>query len=208
MGNIEIIFSRICSTSSRVKRTLRPLTFSRWLLLAASASIALALSLSATQQSGDVTYKASGQSGKASKAAAKASKNLDVVDGVSVVRPEALANGLDSSGGEKPIIIQVGFRKLYEQAHIPGSEYFGPGSEEDARQQLEKRVQPLPRTKLIVLYCGCCPWDHCPNVKPAYNLLRSLGFTNVKVLYIANNFGDDWVNKGYPTARGSEKGNQ
>jgi hypothetical protein len=25
-----------------------------------------------------------------------------------------------------------------------------------------------------------------------------MGFTNVKVLYIAQNFGADWVNKGYP----------
>jgi len=24
----------------------------------------------------------------------------------------------------------------------------------------------------------------------------------VKVLYIADNFGSDWVNKGYPTAKG------
>ncbi len=29
-----------------------------------------------------------------------------------------------------------------------------------------------------------------------------MGFTNVKVLYIADNFGANWVNHGYPTARG------
>jgi hypothetical protein len=29
-----------------------------------------------------------------------------------------------------------------------------------------------------------------------------MGFTNVKVLYIADNFGADWVNKGYPVAKG------
>jgi len=29
-----------------------------------------------------------------------------------------------------------------------------------------------------------------------------MGFTNVKVLYIADNFGADWVDKGYPTAKG------
>jgi hypothetical protein len=29
-----------------------------------------------------------------------------------------------------------------------------------------------------------------------------MGFTNVKVLYIANNFGADWVEKGYPVAKG------
>ncbi len=60
----------------------------------------------------------------------------------------------------------------------------------------------LPKDKQIVLYCGCCPWNRCPNVGPAYKRLHDLGFTNVKVLYIANNFGDDWVNKGYPAVKG------
>jgi hypothetical protein len=29
-----------------------------------------------------------------------------------------------------------------------------------------------------------------------------LGFTQVKVLYIAENFGDNWVNQGYPVVKG------
>jgi len=33
-------------------------------------------------------------------------------------------------------------------------------------------------------------------------LLHSMGYTNVKVVYMANDFGTDWVNKGYPVARG------
>jgi hypothetical protein len=28
-----------------------------------------------------------------------------------------------------------------------------------------------------------------------------MGFSNVKVLYIANNFGTDWLDKGYPTVK-------
>ena len=106
------------------------------------------------------------------------------------------------SGKEKPLLIQVGSHVLYTQAHIPGSEYIGPGSTEAGIQQLRKRVEGLPHTKLIVLYCGCCPWGHCPNVKPADDKLAAMGFTKVKVLYLANNFGADWVDKGYPTAKG------
>ena len=60
----------------------------------------------------------------------------------------------------------------------------------------------LPKNAAIVLYCGCCPWGHCPNVHPAYLLLHTLGYTNVKVIYVTNDFGADWVNKGYPVARG------
>ena len=109
---------------------------------------------------------------------------------------------LQASGKEKPLLIHVGSHVLYGQAHIPGSEYIGPAASEAGLQQLRKRVEPLPRTKFIVLYCGCCPWNHCPNVKPADDALHAMGFTNVKVLYIANNFGTDWVDKGYPTAKG------
>jgi hypothetical protein len=29
-----------------------------------------------------------------------------------------------------------------------------------------------------------------------------MGFTNVKVLYLASNFGADWTDKGYPVERG------
>jgi len=118
------------------------------------------------------------------------------------ITPEDLVKRLQMSSKEKPLLIHVGSHVLYGQAHIPGSEYIGPGASEAGLAQLRKRVESLPRAKFIVLYCGCCPWSHCPNVKPADDALRALGFTNVKVLYIANNFGTDWVDKGYPTAKG------
>ncbi len=119
-----------------------------------------------------------------------------------LINPEELVKILQSPQGEKPLMIQVGSHVLYEQAHIPGSEYVGPASYESGIQQLRKRVEALPRRKFIVVYCGCCPWSHCPNVKPADDALRALGFTNVKVLYIPENFGANWVAKGYPVAKG------
>ena len=106
------------------------------------------------------------------------------------------------AGKEKPLMIQVGSHVLFTQAHIPGSEYIGPASTDAGLQQLRQRVASLPKTKSIILYCGCCPWGHCPNVKPAFDALKAMGFSNLKVLYIPNNFGADWVNKGYPTAKG------
>ena len=118
-----------------------------------------------------------------------------------LINPADLVNTIQT-GKEKPLMIQVGSHVLYSQAHIPGSEYIGPASSEAGLQQLRQHVSSLPRNKAIVLYCGCCPWSHCPNVKPAYDALMALGFSNVKVLYILNNFGTDWVDKGYPTARG------
>jgi thiosulfate/3-mercaptopyruvate sulfurtransferase len=119
-----------------------------------------------------------------------------------LVNPDQLFKILQSAKSEKPLLIQVGSHVLYTQAHIPGSEYIGPASSETGLQSLRKRVESLPRNKFIVLYCGCCPWSHCPNVKPADDALRAMGFTNVKVLYIADNFGTDWVEKGYPVGKG------
>lgn len=118
--------------------------------------------------------------------------------------PEELVAILNakSSKAPKPLLLQVGSHMLYLQAHIPGSEYVGQGNTADGLWHLANRVSKLPKNTAIVLYCGCCPWNHCPNVNPAYEALEKLGFTNVKVLYIANNFGMDWVDKGYPVAKG------
>jgi len=119
-----------------------------------------------------------------------------------LMQPEELARTVQSSKSDKPLILQVGFHVLYLQAHIPHAEYVGPTSGAEGLQQLRKRVAALPHSQPIVLYCGCCPWSKCPNVNPAYKELRDMGFTNVRVLYIADNFGKDWVDKGYPVAKG------
>jgi rhodanese-related sulfurtransferase len=118
------------------------------------------------------------------------------------IEPEALARILRAHAGEKPLIFQVGVRFLYKEAHIAGAEYIGPALKDEGLAQLRQRVRSLAHNKAIVLYCGCCPWDRCPNVQPAYEALQALGFTQVKVLHIEHNFGTDWVNKGYPTAKG------
>jgi thiosulfate/3-mercaptopyruvate sulfurtransferase len=119
-----------------------------------------------------------------------------------VINPDELAKILQSSKGEKPLLIQVGFHVLYLQGHIPGSEYIGPASDAPTLQKLRDRVQTLPRNKFIVIYCGCCPWDHCPNLKPAHDALLALGFTNVKALHIPDNISTNWRDKGYPWAKG------
>jgi thiosulfate/3-mercaptopyruvate sulfurtransferase len=119
-----------------------------------------------------------------------------------LLQPEEFVQMLRSSGGEKPLVLQVGSHILYAEAHIPGSEYVGAGGQDAGLQALRDRVKGLERSGFLVIYCGCCPWNKCPNIRPAYRELHALGFTHVKVLYIADNFGADWVNKGYPVARG------
>ena len=119
-----------------------------------------------------------------------------------LIQPEDLNRLLQTHGAERPLMLQVGSHVLFAQAHIPGSEYAGAGSQDAGLQQLRARVGPLPRKTFIVLYCGCCPWNRCPNVGPAYKALTDLGFTHVKVLYLADNFGADWADKGFPVETG------
>jgi hypothetical protein len=119
-----------------------------------------------------------------------------------LMQPAALVKLLQSHETEKPIVLQVGSRVMFGQAHIPGSVYAGPGSQPDGLRLLESKVVSASKNKLMVIYCGCCPWTKCPNIAPAYKRLRELGFTNVKAVYFAHNFGDDWLAKGFPVAQG------
>jgi thiosulfate/3-mercaptopyruvate sulfurtransferase len=118
-----------------------------------------------------------------------------------LIQPAELAAELESSSVPKPLILHVGFRTMYDQSHIPGSDYAGPGNMPAGLRVLSDRVAALPKETSIVIYCGCCPWSSCPNIAAAYGTLHGLGFTNVKVLYIADNFGTDWVDKGYPATK-------
>jgi hypothetical protein len=118
------------------------------------------------------------------------------------ITPQALVRVMQSNQRSKLLILNVGPRVLYAQAHIDGAEYIGPTSNPRGIELLRQRVKSVPKNKEIVLYCGCCPWDRCPNVRPAFAELKKLKFTNVKVLHIVNNIGTDWVEKDYPTARG------
>ena len=98
-----------------------------------------------------------------------------------------------------PVVIQVGFETLYRSNHISKSEYAGPASTAQGLESLRKRLSSVPRDADLVLYCGCCPFDKCPNTKPAFTLAKEMGFSKVKVLLIEKNLNDDWISKGYPT---------
>jgi thiosulfate/3-mercaptopyruvate sulfurtransferase len=123
----------------------------------------------------------------------------DVIPASALIRPADLAAEMK---GAVPTILQVGFSKLYQQAHIPGAIYAGPGRSDEGLANLRAQAGRLSRDAPLVIYCGCCPWNRCPNMGAAYTALKAMGFTHLKALYIADNFGQDWVDKGYPVVRG------
>lgn len=113
-----------------------------------------------------------------------------------------LAKKISGPPQTRPIVLQVGFKALYEGGHIPGAVFAGPASTSDGLAILKRVAAKIPRHKEIILYCGCCPWDKCPNLHPAYDALRSMGFSQLVVLLVPQNFAHDWIGQGFPVVRG------
>jgi thiosulfate/3-mercaptopyruvate sulfurtransferase len=120
-----------------------------------------------------------------------------VLQAADFVRELAAAKDANS-----PTIVYVGFRTLFEGAHIPDASFHGTASKEEGLAELKKWVAMLPRSANLVIYCGCCPFDRCPNIRPAYTALHEMGFTHVRVLVLPTSFAADWVEKGYPMQKG------
>lgn len=116
-----------------------------------------------------------------------------------LVQPKDVAADIKS-----PLLLYVGFPVLFRAAHIPGSVYAGPGSKTEGIEMLKKAVQGQPKNRAIVVYCGCCPWEKCPNMRPAFTALREMGYTNLKAMAVPENLKTDWTDKGYPIERRAE----
>jgi rhodanese-related sulfurtransferase len=119
----------------------------------------------------------------------------------SLAQPRELAAQLQAKGA-RPALIHVGFAVLYRGKHIPNSTYAGPANTAAGLQALRAAVANWPRDREIVVYCGCCPWDHCPNIKPAMEALKQMGFARAKALYTPTNLAADWFDHGYPAELG------
>src|SRR5271154_5932782 len=86
-----------------------------------------------------------------------------------LIQPAELAATL--KGGPKPVILQVGFKIMYDEAHIPGALYAGPAGKDDGIAVLKMAAVSIDKGQEVVIYCGCCPWEHCPNVAAAWRAL-------------------------------------
>jgi hypothetical protein len=92
-----------------------------------------------------------------------------------------------------PVIISVG-----PAATIPNSKGMGMVKEEPNLEKLKEELKKLPKDTKVVVYCGCCPYEHCPNVRPAIQALKEMKFTNYFLLDLPHNIRTDWIDKGYP----------
>jgi len=109
-----------------------------------------------------------------------------------LLAPADLAKVLDNPKEPQPVIFSIGL-----QAIIKGSIDIGPMTPKNLNT-LKEQLGKLPMHTQIVVYCGCCPFSNCPNVRPAMKLLKEMQFTNYKLLNLPKNVKVDWIDKGYP----------
>lgn len=120
-------------------------------------------------------------------------KNAEPWRADQLLEPADLAATISSSETKKPLIISIG-----PAATIKSSVGVGPASEAENIAKLEKLLSKEPKDRAIVIYCGCCPFNKCPNVRPAFTKLNEMGFKNHKLLNLAKNLKTDWLDMGYP----------
>lgn len=109
-----------------------------------------------------------------------------------LMQPETLADKIKKNNAI-PVIISVG-----PDAPIPGSIINGMTNDKTGIDKFKKTLQRYPKKQEIVVYCGCCPFDKCPNVRPAIKALKEMKFYNYYLLNIPNNIRKDWIDKGFP----------
>jgi thiosulfate/3-mercaptopyruvate sulfurtransferase len=107
--------------------------------------------------------------------------------------PAKLAAALNDPKAAKPVILNVG-----PVQQIKGAVAIGPASVPSNFDKLKQELAKLPKDKEIVIYCGCCPFQRCPNVRPAFELLKQTKFTNAKLLNLPTSLEENWISKGYP----------
>jgi rhodanese-related sulfurtransferase len=113
-----------------------------------------------------------------------------------LMEPSKLAQILSDPAAKVPAILDIG-----PFGGIKNSIRIGPAREKANVEKLRQFLNNQPKDADIVIYCGCCPFADCPNIRPAFSVLKEMGFTNGKLLNLPRNLKTDWGDKGYPMAR-------
>ncbi len=111
-----------------------------------------------------------------------------------LIEPETLAQQMKD--GDSMVIVSVG-----PGAVIPNSIDAGMARDKDGIEKFKADLKAVPKDAKVVIYCGCCPFEHCPNVRPAIDALKQMNFTNYYLLDLPHNIKTDWIDKGLPTAK-------
>lgn len=107
--------------------------------------------------------------------------------------PLELAEAINNGKSKNILILSVG-----PEAIIKGSVDIGPTSEHANVEKMKAFLKNVPKNKEIIIYCGCCPFVKCPNIRNAFNVLKEMGFKKRRLLNLPKNIKADWLDKGYP----------
>ena len=120
-------------------------------------------------------------------------KTLEPWSKSQLLEPKLLSSSIESEK-DLPKIISIGPGVVIGKSIGVGECRYNENIE-----KLKSLVSSYSKDDQIVLYCGCCPFKNCPNIRPAFTLLNELGFKNHKLLNIQNNIKADWIDMGYQT---------
>lgn len=109
------------------------------------------------------------------------------------IEPDILAQKIRQNKMDDILLIHIGFQNF-----IKGSANAGPATEQQGIEHLKELAQEVPKNQKIILYCGCCPIEVCPNIQPGYELLHEMGYTQIKILNLTSSIKADWLDKDYP----------
>ena len=112
-----------------------------------------------------------------------------------LIAPSVLASIIQEPKTNQPLILNIG-----AVDDIKNAMHIGAVSKPENLKKLNETVHNLPKNTAIVIYCGCCPFTKCPNIRPAFTELQKAGFTNVKLLDLPVDLKVNWSDKGYPLA--------
>lgn len=104
-----------------------------------------------------------------------------------------MAEKIKTNAKDKPLLFNVG-----PMENIKGAVFVGRGTSVSSIDKMKGTLSMENKNRTVVVYCGCCSYASCPNIKPAFDALIALGFKNAKVLDLPEGIKPDWVAKGYP----------
>lgn len=110
-----------------------------------------------------------------------------------LLQPAKLNEAYSKPAAAQPLILNMGVER-----NIKNAVEVGIVSSPSKYQKLVEVMKKVPKNREIVVYCGCCKLENCPNIPIALEKLSALGYKNVKILNLIEGINEDWIDKKYP----------
>ena len=116
--------------------------------------------------------------------------------------PRDLAARLDEVRDGKLDVLHVGPLYLFGKARVPHARHAGEASTAEGYAAIVAELRKLAPSREVVLYCGCCPTQNCPNIVPTERAAIEVGLKRAFVLDLPTTLKADWTEHGYPVEKG------